>query len=165
MICPNCGNEVTTTGTHCPFCGSPLSVDAGQAQAQYQQQTGSQYQQQAGPQYQQYNQYNQYQQPSQSSMDAKTASIVCYLTWIGLLIAVIAGDKNDPFFKFHLNNAVIILISGLILGVVCVIPIIGWLVGIVGEIFLFVCFIMGLVSAINGECKELPIIGKYQIVK
>lgn len=28
-------------------------------------------------------------------MDAKTTSIVAYLTWIGLLIAVLAGDKKE----------------------------------------------------------------------
>ena len=26
MKCFNCGNEVTTEGTNCPFCGSPLSA-------------------------------------------------------------------------------------------------------------------------------------------
>ena len=147
MICYNCGNEVTTEGTNCPFCGSPLNPAAGNQQA--------------------YNQAPQGAQGSGSSgsLDAKTASIICYITLIGLIIALIAGDQNDPFFKFHLNNALVILISGIILGLVCIIPILGWLVAFAGEIFLLVCVILGIISAVNGECKELPLIGKFQILK
>lgn len=148
MICYNCGNEVNTEGTNCPFCGSPLSAAAGN-------------QQQFNPQYNQT--YNA--APSNSSMDAKTASIICYITWIGLLIAVICGDKNDPLFKNHLNNALIILISGVILGFVAIIPVLGWLVVLAGEIFLLVCAIMGIIAAANNETKELPLIGQFKILK
>ena len=148
MICYNCGNDVTTEGTNCPFCGSPLNPNAGN-------------QKQFNPQYNQ--QYNA--QPSTGSLDARTASIICYITWIGLLIAIICGDKNHPLFKNHLNNALIILISGLILSFACIIPILGWLVAIAGEIFLLVCAIMGIVAAVNNETEELPLIGQFKIIK
>lgn len=36
-------------------------------------------------------------------MDKKTTGIVAYLTWIGLVIAFVAGDKEGA--KFHLNQA------------------------------------------------------------
>ncbi|MBO4864357.1 MAG: hypothetical protein J5517_08315 [Eubacterium sp.] len=91
--------------------------------------------------------------------------MICYITLIGLIVALIAGDQNDPFFKFHLNNAIVILISGIILGFVAIIPILGWIVVFAGEIFLLVCVIMGIISAASGECKELPLIGKFQILK
>jgi uncharacterized membrane protein YvbJ len=119
MKCFNCGNEVTTEGTNCPFCGSPLSADAGNQMA-YNQQTN--------------NIYN----TSNASIDPKTAGIICYITWIGFLIALLAGDKNHPFLKHHLNNALIILIGSFALGVVAIIPILGWIAASVGEIFLFV---------------------------
>ena len=35
-------------------------------------------------------------------MDTKTSSIVAYLTWIGLIIAILAGDKEGA--KFHVNQ-------------------------------------------------------------
>jgi uncharacterized membrane protein len=40
--------------------------------------------------------------------------------------------------------------------VFCWIPFLGWIAGIA----LFVFWIMGLISAINGEKKEIPLIGK-----
>ena len=153
MICYNCGNEVTTEGTNCPFCGSPLSAAAGNQQA-YNQQT---YNQQGG--------YWSQNMNSSASMDAKTASIVCYITWIGFLIAVICGDKNDIFLKHHLNNALVIFIASIILSACAIVPFLGWIAAFAGDIFLLVCAIMGIVGALNGELKELPIISQFKIIK
>lgn len=88
-------------------------------------------------------------------MDAKTTSIVAYLTWVGLLIAILAGDKEGA--KFHLNQALVIMLFSL----VGVIPCIGW----IWAIFMFVCWIMGLIAAINQEEKEVPLIGKIRLLK
>lgn len=88
-------------------------------------------------------------------MDAKTTGIVAYLTWIGLLIAIFAGDKEGA--KFHVNQALVIMLFSLL----SVIPCIGWIWGI----FMVVCWIMGLIAAINQEEKEVPLIGKIKILK
>ena len=167
MRCNNCGNEVTTEGTNCPFCGFPLYAGYQQPQGQgYQQAQGTQYNQN----YQQPQgfQQNQGNQSGSFSMDPKTAAIVCYLTWIGLVIALLSADRSDPFFRFHLNNVFVLIISGCIFGVVSVIlvfiPILGWLAILAGSIFLTVCLIMGLINAINGECKPLPLLGSFKIV-
>ena len=166
MRCNNCGNEVTTEGTNCPFCGFPLYAGYQQAQGQnYQQAQGTQYNQN----YQQPQgfQQNQGNQSGSFSMDPKTAAIVCYLTWIGLVIALLSADRSDPFFRFHLNNVFVLIISGCIFGVASVIlvfiPILGWLAIMAGSIFLTVCLIMGLINAINGECKPLPLLGSFKI--
>ena len=96
-------------------------------------------------------------------MNKKITSVVAYLTWIGLIIAFVAGDKDGA--KFHLNQALVIWLAGIILGLVAVIPILGWIVGLVGSIFLFVCWIMGLVYAIQEQEKEVPILGKFKLLK
>jgi len=88
-------------------------------------------------------------------MDKKTTGIVAYLTWIGLLIAIIAGDKEGA--KFHVNQALVILLFSLL----SVIPCIGWF----WAIFMVVCWIMGFIAAINEEEKEVPLIGKVKLIK
>lgn len=88
-------------------------------------------------------------------MDAKTTSIVAYLTWIGLIVAVCAGDKEGA--RFHVNQALVILLFSLL----SIIPCIGWIWGI----FMLVCWIMGLIAAINQEEKEVPLIGKIRLIK
>ena len=204
MICYNCGNEITTAGANCPFCGAPLNTASGQPNPGPYQQAGPQPGQagpqpgqagpqpgQAGPQpgFQGQQNFQQagpqpgfqgqpqpgYQQPpyggqpSGGSMDPKTAAIICYITWVGLLIAILSADKEHPFFKFHLNNALVLLITstaiGLIGAPICFIPIIGGLIVFAAEVFVLVCAIMGIVNAINGECKPLPIIGEIHIIK
>ena len=88
-------------------------------------------------------------------MDKKTTGIVAYLTWIGLIIAVCAGDKEGA--KFHINQALVIMLFSL-LGII---PCVGWL----WSVFMLVCWIMGLIAAINEEEKEVPVIGKIRILK
>ena len=88
-------------------------------------------------------------------MDAKTTGIVAYLTWIGFIIAVCAGDKEGA--KFHINQALVIMLFGLL----SIIPCIGYIWGI----FMIVCWIMGLIAAINEEEKEVPLIGGIKLIK
>ena len=88
-------------------------------------------------------------------MDTKTTSIVAYITWIGLLIAFCAGDREGA--KFHLNQALVIFLFGL-LGLI---PCIGW----IWSIFMLVCWVMGLIAAINQEEKPVPLIGQIQLLK
>ena len=100
-------------------------------------------------------------------MDKKTTSWVSYLTFIGWIVAYLAGAKEGA--KFHLNQSLIIWLGYLcvlVAGVILVfIPILGSLAVYAANIFLFVCWIIGLINAINQEEKELPLIGQLKILK
>ncbi len=88
-------------------------------------------------------------------MDKKTTSIVAYITWIGLLIAFLAGDREGA--KFYLNQALVIWIFSFLGAIPCI----GW----IWAVFMLVCWIMGLIAAINQEEKPVPLIGKIQLLK
>ena len=88
-------------------------------------------------------------------MNKKTTDMVAYVTWVGLLIAFIAGDRENS--KFHLNQALVIWLVGFL----SVIPIVGWIIGIAA----FVLAVMGFISAVNGEEKPLPIVGGIKLLK
>ena len=103
-------------------------------------------------------------------MDKKTTDIVAYLTWVGLLIAFLAGDKENS--KFHINQSLVITLAevalSVIIGVGSIIPIVNIIIGIAGSvagIALFVFWIMGFVNALQGVEKPLPLIGGIQIIK
>ncbi len=89
-------------------------------------------------------------------MDTKTTGIVAYITWIGLLIAFLAGDKEGA--KFHINQSLVLVIASVICGII---PIVGW----IAEIAVLVFTVMGIISAVNGEEKPLPLIGGIKIIK
>jgi uncharacterized membrane protein len=88
-------------------------------------------------------------------MDARTTGIVAYITWIGLLIALVAGDKEGA--KFHLNQALVIFLFGLLTPIPCL--------GQIWAIFIVVCWVMGLIHAINEEEIPVPLIGQITLIK
>ncbi len=100
-------------------------------------------------------------------MDKKITSIVAYFTLIGWLIAYLVGDKNGA--KFHLNQALVLAIAEILLGIVGgvlgIIPIVGGIISSVLGILLFVLWILGLVAAIKGENKAVPVLGGIKILK
>ena len=96
-------------------------------------------------------------------MDTKTTSWVSYITFVGWIIAYCAGDKEGA--KFHLNQSLVIWIGYLCTVVVMVIPILGWIVGWLAQIFLFVMWVIGLIAAIKQEENELPLIGQIKLLK
>ena len=94
------------------------------------------------------------QQPSSSN--AQMIAVVSYLTLVGWIIAFILyqNDKSELAI-FHLRQALGLVIIGAIGWVVFWIPFIGW----AAAIFLFVLWIMGLISAAQGEMKPVPLLG------
>ncbi len=100
-------------------------------------------------------------------MDTKTTSWVSYITFIGWIVAYLAGDKEGA--KFHLNQSLVLWIGYLAImiasKILIFIPIIGAIAVFAAYIFLFVMWIMGLISAINQEEKELPLIGTIKLLK
>ena len=69
------------------------------------------------------------------------------------------------YAKFHLNQALVILIGQIIASAVNFIPKVGGFVGSILSIFLFVCWIMGLIYACQEQEKEVPLIGQIKILK
>lgn len=93
----------------------------------------------------------------------KTMAALAYFGILFFLPLVVTPDSK--FGKYHANQGLLLLILGFALSVVVIIPILGWLVAFVGWIFELVCFIIGLINAINGEEKPLPLIGEITLLK
>ncbi|MBP5194225.1 MAG: DUF4870 domain-containing protein, partial [Clostridia bacterium] len=92
---------------------------------------------------------------------------------LGILVLIpILAAKDSKFARFHSNQGLVLLICevvvSIVLGILSVIPYVGivfailsWIVSIVFFVFL----ILGIVNAVQGKAKELPIIGKFKILK
>lgn len=96
-------------------------------------------------------------------MDGKSRGIVAYITLIGWIVAIATNNPKDKFASFHIRQMLGLVLTGVAIWianfVLIFIPIIGWLAMLGLGIGLIVFWVMGLVSAINGEEKPLPIIG------
>lgn len=99
-----------------------------------------------------------------SETQDKTVAIISYLTLIGLIIAfVMNNDKKELFASFHIRQSLGLTLTSLALSLINIIPILGWIVSIVGFFVLLYMWIVGLLNAINGKHKTVPILGdKYE---
>ena len=99
-----------------------------------------------------------------ASDTSKLLAAIGYIVGIVALVAILIEPyKDEKFVKFHAIQALGLWVAGAVIGVVGVIPIIGWIVALVGGIAIFVFAIIGAVKAFQGEYYEVPVV--YNLVK
>ena len=95
-------------------------------------------------------------------MDKRTTDVVAYLTWVGLIIAFVAEDRERS--RFHLNQSLVIWLAGTICGILARVPLVGWIIGAVGGLFCAVCWFIGIINAVQGVEKEVPLLGQFKLL-
>ena len=85
------------------------------------------------------------------------------LSYLGILVIIplITEAKNDPFVKYHIKQGLVLLITCVIGSAVSMVPIIGWILSPFIFLFMIVLAIIGIVNAVGGKEKPLPLIGHY----
>lgn len=82
---------------------------------------------------------NQNIQRSSNVEEGKTIAIISYITYIGLIIAIVLNnDKKNSFAAFHIRQSLGIGLTSIALMIVNVIPLLGTIVSVIGSIILFV---------------------------
>ncbi len=97
-------------------------------------------------------------------------AILAYLSWLVLIPLFLA--KNSKFARFHCNQGLILAIletiCWVVLGILGGLPLLGWIFrlinGVPGVVFLLYA-ILGIVNAVNGRAKELPVIGSFRVLR
>jgi len=90
----------------------------------------------------------------------KTIGIVAYITIFGLIIALILNqEKKDVFSSYHIRQALGIAASSVAISFIAMVPIIGWIIAIIGSLIILVMWVLGLINAINGNMKPVPVLG------
>ena len=90
--------------------------------------------------------------PSASANEDKTVAILSYITLIGFIAAIIMNSsKKTQLGAFHLRQTLGLFLTGLLM----IIPLLNILIGIC----LFILWVMGLITAIKGEMKPIPLLG------
>jgi len=103
-------------------------------------------------------------------MPKKATEIIAYLSPIGFIVSFLLGDREDC--KFHLNQALVLNILFIVVEglekLLEWIPLIGGIIGLVLAIIAFILFILwliGIIGAIQGQEKEIPILGHIKLLK
>jgi uncharacterized membrane protein len=96
-----------------------------------------------------------------SAENEKQTAIIAYLTLIGTVIAIFMNSENkNSFASFHIRQALGIFLTFFALGY----PIgyfDSWMVSSAFYIFFFILWIYGFMGALNGEQKEVPLVGGF----
>lgn len=95
----------------------------------------------------------------------KTAGIVCYLTFIGWLIAYFAlyGDPKTAFSAYHLRQTLLLHIITASVNIIIRFGLptgmLSFVVSTAVGIMLFMLWLTGVIHAANGRMRPIPLIG------
>ena len=80
--------------------------------------------------------------------------------WILCFIPLLL-KRDSKFAQFHGKQGLVLFVVEVVAGIVMIIPVIGWFVGWIVGIITIILSVMGILQALQGNQKELPIIGQY----
>jgi len=98
--------------------------------------------------------------PAQSGLSDNAAGALAYVTVIPAIIFLLVEPYNkSSYIKFHAWQSVFLTVAFFAVSIVAIIPILGWLIAIIGIPVLLIAWIICLVNALQGKRFKLPWIG------
>lgn len=160
MFCTKCGHQNDDSSNFCANCGNALN-SAGPQQAEPQ------------------------SQPVVYRDNSKVYSVLAYIGILWLIGLLVTPEKNDPKVRFHVGQGIILTITSAIATTVLSIlsaiitvifgnlgmlgtaigGIISGLISLAVSVAMLALLIIGIVNAVKGEEKPLPIVGQFAFYK
>ena len=116
--------------------------------------------------------------------DAEANKVMALLSYLGILVLIpVFAGKHSPFVRYHANQGVVLLLAmigysiadGIVTSILRAILYKGlglWSIysmcsSIINLLYVgfTVLAIIGIINVLNGRAKDLPIIGKYRVLK
>ena len=167
-FCGNCGTKIDDNAKFCPGCGQAVEAPATEqikTEATEQPKAEQAQGQQNDLSAKVANLNNTKDTTDQFNKDDieknKAMGLLAYILFFIPLLAA----KDSPFARYHANQGLVLFLCGLISSVLWIIPILGWIIAPILSIVITVLAVIGIINALNGKAKELPIIGKFKILK
>jgi uncharacterized membrane protein len=98
-------------------------------------------------------------QTQNEGLSENTACGLAYITIIPAIIFLVAAPYNtNPKIKFHAWQSIFLGIGWFACSVIMIVPILGWIVGILGFLAIFVFWLLAVIKAFNGGRFNVPFI-------
>ncbi|MBQ3045728.1 MAG: hypothetical protein IJD49_07255 [Clostridia bacterium] len=152
LTCKQCGTQVEDGVMNCTNCGAPIESPVQQNQPI--------------DLSEKFNEFNNTADTTSEydAQDIEKNKVMAVLAYILFFIPLLAA-KDSKFARFHTNQGLVLFLGGIIASVVAVIPVIGWIIAPIAGLVITVLAVIGIINALNGRAKELPVIGKFKILK
>ncbi len=152
LTCKQCGTQVEDGVMNCTNCGASIEAPVQQNQPI--------------DLSEKFNEFNNTADTTAEydAQDIEKNKVMAVLAYIIFLIPLLAA-KDSKFARFHTNQGLVLFIGGILSSVIAAIPIIGWIIAPIAGIIITILAVIGIVNALGGKAKELPIIGKFKILK
>lgn len=167
-ICKNCGAELAEGAKFCTSCGSPVDAPA---EEKVEQETAEKSKVESKVE----DAADKVKAVIDSGIDHSAEfdekdkadnKVMAILAYIGILVLIpIFAAPQSKFARFHSNQGLILCIVWILVAIVGRIPLLGWIIRLVGYIACIVFAVKGIISANNGEAKEIPYVGKFKLIK
>ncbi len=153
--CSSCGNHIDDNVKFCPVCGARTENQS----------KGSSFQAKLE------DFINNFTNTANTTSEYTADDInknrhMAVLAYFGLLFLVpLFAAKDSLFARYHTNQGIILFIVQSVGVAATQIPVAGWAAAAVVNVFTTALFIIGVINALKGEAKELPLIGRFRILK
>lgn len=137
-FCAACGSQMPEGTTACPKCGKATAQSVGGGAA-------------AAP-----------APASSGALADNVASGLAYITIIPAIVFLIVEPyKSNKTVKFHAFQCLGLAVTMFACGIVMIIPILGWIVGILGYLACGVMWLICIIKAFSGGRFKVPVIGEF----
>lgn len=161
--CNQCGSPIPDGATHCPSCGAEATVNTQQAQ-QTQQQTQ-----------QNTSSYGTSTAPDGSiprttpidPADINANKGICILCYLGVLIFIpMLTKKNSLYVRYHAKQGAILLVMDIAAAILNSVfsSVHLAFIGSLLSLLIFIFSIIGIVNAVQGQAKEVPLFGSMDFL-
>lgn len=171
LVCSKCGKKFADNTKYCPGCGAEawLYSDKASNDKSYSNITDKT----KVPEFD--NIVNDFNNTVDTTFefsenDIRSNKGMAVLSYIGLLVLIpICLGNNSKFVKYHANQGLVLFIFSMILtfigAIFEIMPLIGELLAAFLSLSIIILQVIGIINVVNGRAKELPIVGKYRILK
>lgn len=100
--------------------------------------------------------------PAAAPEAPKANTTMALLAYIGPLVIVsYLVAKDDPFVKFHIKQGLVLFVAEIALSLIGSMIYMLWPVINIIHIVIVILAIIGIMNAVKGKEKELPLVGKF----
>jgi uncharacterized membrane protein len=103
-----------------------------------------------------------YPPPASSGLSDSAAGAIAYLTIIpAIVFLLIEPYKSKAFIRFHCIQEISLVVCMFVLHFFWMIPILGWIIALIGYLVLFIVWCLSILKASQGGSFKIPVIGRF----